>query len=343
MFPGMHGHLLILVIYIFISQFVVGAKIDTVFFQNGNKITGEVKIMENNLLDLSTDDAGRIKIEWDEIDSIYIKQRIRIEHADGRISFGTLKPSSTPKVAVLLTDDMTPITLEHINIVRITTDNIKFLARIDGKLSAGFSYTKASDLGRFNFAGDIIYRHNMNQIKLDYSILTEQKDEDRNQKQNGGMQYVRRLPKNWFLTNRVSAESNSELGLQLRTSYILGGGNNLIYSNFALMYIAGGLSTNRETTSDTATYNFEGVIALNISLFRYSSPKLSFDIKGNVYPSFNDWGRIRTYVESTLSWEVLSDFYIKWSFYHEFDNRPLNSTGPLSDWAIGLLGIEYKI
>lgn len=30
-------------------------KTDTVFFQNGNKITGEVKIMENNKLDLSTD------------------------------------------------------------------------------------------------------------------------------------------------------------------------------------------------------------------------------------------------------------------------------------------------
>lgn len=332
----------ILVILFFISQSIFGAKIDTVFFQNGNKITGEVKLMENNLLELSTDDAGTIKIEWDKIDSIYIQQRIRIEHSDGRVLFGILKPTSTPKVAVLLLDNMTPIALEHINVVRIIPDDIKFITRFEGKMSSGFSYTKASDLGRFNFAGNVMYRHNMNQVEMDYSVLTEQKNDSLNQKQNGGMQYIRLLPKKWFIINRLFAESNSELGLQLRTNYVLGGGNNLIYSNFSVLYIAGGLNTNRETTSDTATYNLEGAVSLKFSVFKYSFPKLSFDLKGTVYPSINDWGRIRTYVESTLSWEVLDDFYFKWSFYHDFDNRPLNSTGSLSDWAIGLLGIEYK-
>lgn len=328
--------------FVFISQIALAVKSDTVYFQNGNRITGEVKIMEKNLLELSTDDAGKIKIEWDKIDSIYIKQRIRIEHTDGRILFGTLKPTSKPKVAVFLLDDMTPIALEHINVVRITPDDVKFLTRLEGKMSSGFSYTKASDLGRFNFGGNIMYRHNMNQVEMDYSVLTEQKNENRHQKQNGGMQYIRLLPKKWFVVNRLFAESNSELGLQLRTNYVLGGGNNLIYSNYSIMYIAGGLLTNRETTTDTATYNLEGAISLKFSVFKYSSPKLSFDLKGTVYPSINNWGRIRTYVESTLSWEVFNDFYLKWSFYHEFDNRPLNTTGSLSDWAIGLFGIEYK-
>jgi hypothetical protein len=143
----MQKHVLILVISVFITQFVWGAKNDTVFFQNGNTITGEVKIMEHNLLELSTDKAGKILIEWNEIDSIYIKQRIRIEHSDGRVLFGTLKPTSKPKVAILLQDDMTPISLEHVNIATITPDRIKFLTRIDGKMSSGFSYTKASELG----------------------------------------------------------------------------------------------------------------------------------------------------------------------------------------------------
>ena len=65
--------------------------------------------MEHNLLELSTDDAGKIKIEWNEIDSIYIKQRMRVEHTDGRILFGTLEPTHTPKVAILKLDDGTSI------------------------------------------------------------------------------------------------------------------------------------------------------------------------------------------------------------------------------------------
>ncbi|MBA7533304.1 hypothetical protein ES705_25539 [subsurface metagenome] len=325
-----------------ISHSLYGAKIDTVYFQDGNKITGEVKIMENNLLELSTDDAGRIKIEWNNIDSIYIKQRMRIEHKDGRILFGTLSPTRTLKVAVLLLDDGTAISLEHINVIRITPDKLKFFTRLDGKVSTGFSYTKASDLAKLDFAGNVLYRHNLNQIEIDYTILlTEQSGREQTQNQNGGLQYLRLLQKKWFLFNRLSAESNSELGLKLRTNFALGGGNNLVYSNYSVLYFAGGLQANRETTADTATYNLEGVITSKFSAFKYSSPKLSFDLSGTVFPSFNNWGRIRTNVESTLSWEVFEDFYLKWSMYYTYDNRPLSKEGSKNDWAITLLGLEY--
>ncbi|TRX70643.1 DUF481 domain-containing protein [Carboxylicivirga sp. M1479] len=338
----MQKHKFLLVIFIFITQLVTAAKIDTVYFQNGNKITGEVKIMENNLLEFSTDDAGKIKIEWSEIDSIYIKQRIRIEHSDGRVLFGTLRPTRKPKVAILLKDDMTPLLLKHINIATIAPDDINFLTRFDGKISSGFSYTKASELGRFNFAGNILYRHNLNQFEINYSVLTERENENQNEKQNGGIHYIRLLPRKWFFISHLFAESNSELNLQLRTNCVLGFGNTLIYTNHSVMYVAGGLNTNRETTSDNSTFNLEGALSLNFTVYKYSSPELSFYFKGTVYPSINNFGRFRTNLESTLSWEVLNDLFFKWTFYHDFDNRPLNSDDPLSDWAIGLLGIEYK-
>ena len=41
--------------------------IDTVYFLNGNKITGDAIIMENTLLAIATDDAGKIKIELEEL------------------------------------------------------------------------------------------------------------------------------------------------------------------------------------------------------------------------------------------------------------------------------------
>ncbi|WP_282035779.1 DUF481 domain-containing protein [Saccharicrinis aurantiacus] len=217
-------------------------------------------------------------------------------------------------MAILVQDDKASILLKHLNIATISPDDLKFVNRLDGMVTSGFSYTKASELGRFNFAANLKYQHNLNQIEMDYSILTEQKNDSIKQKQNGGMQYIRLLKRKWFVINRLFAESNSELGLKLRTNYVLGFGNTLIYTNHSLMYIAGGLNTNRETTSDIATYNLEGAISLKYSVFKYSSPKLSLDFKGIVYPSINNWGRIRTYVESSLSWEVLEDFYFKWSF-----------------------------
>ena len=51
------GVLFFIVIY---SNSFAGEKIDTVYYQKGDRITGEVKSLDNNLLKLSTDDSGTI-------------------------------------------------------------------------------------------------------------------------------------------------------------------------------------------------------------------------------------------------------------------------------------------
>ena len=83
--------------HIFLLLFLAGfhlilsaQKIDTVFFQNGDKLTGEVKVLENNKLKLSTNDAGTVMVEWNKIDSVKILNSMRIEMADGRVMYGIL-------------------------------------------------------------------------------------------------------------------------------------------------------------------------------------------------------------------------------------------------------------
>jgi hypothetical protein len=34
---------------------------------------------------------------------------------------------------------------------------------------------------------------------------------------------------------------------------------------------------------------------------------------------------------------------LKWTFYYSYDSRPLSTTASKSDWAISLLGLEYKL
>ena len=65
-------------------------KIDTIFLQQGDRITGEVKSMENNYLRLSTHDVGTVKVEWNKIDSVKILTNMRVELVDGRIMYGIL-------------------------------------------------------------------------------------------------------------------------------------------------------------------------------------------------------------------------------------------------------------
>ena len=72
-------------------------KTDKVVLRNGNEITGEIKKLDLGKLEYSTDDIGRIYIEWDQIYRIASKDRFHIELPDGRAYFGSIEEASEDK------------------------------------------------------------------------------------------------------------------------------------------------------------------------------------------------------------------------------------------------------
>ena len=82
--------LFFILVAIFISCNIRAQKIDTIYFQNGDRVTAEVKSLENNQLKLSTDDAGTVNVEWNKIDSVKILNNMRIVLDDGKIMYGKI-------------------------------------------------------------------------------------------------------------------------------------------------------------------------------------------------------------------------------------------------------------
>src|SRR5262245_54526827 len=68
-------------------------KTDIVVLQNGDRFTGEVKGMAHGKLDYSTDDAGRISIEWDKVASLTSPHFFQVEVGSGIRYFGQLAPA----------------------------------------------------------------------------------------------------------------------------------------------------------------------------------------------------------------------------------------------------------
>jgi hypothetical protein len=79
------------------------------------------------------------------------------------------------------------------------------------------------------------------------------------------------------------------------------------------------------------------------AMFIYDDPEVSLDLDASLIPSINNPGRIRSNINSNLKWELFNDFFLKWTFYFSFDSRPLSESAEKSDWAISMLGIEYKL
>jgi hypothetical protein len=339
---GCRLYAVILYLLLFSGQ-LMAAKIDTIYFQNGDRITGEVKSMENNQVRLSTYDGGTIRIEWNKVDSVNILSNMRVVLRNGTILYGSLRPAGQLKGCFIWQTNGNPRQVQLDEIVEMTRLENRFLGRLEGSLSSGFSYVKASDVMQINLNGSVTYTAAKNQFNLYYDGIFTRESDYQTQRQNGGITFHRLLPRKYFLISSLSGENSSEQQLDLRTSAAIGVGNSIILNNTSHFFIAAGILGNREWSQGNTQFNLEGKVTLNYTIFIYDSPEVSLNMRGDLIPSINDPGRIRTQFDSNLRWEVFTDFFLKWTFFYSYDSRPLSSEAKKSDWAISLLGLEYKL
>ncbi len=78
------------------------AKTDLVTLANGDRITGEVKAIEQGRLVFSTDDLGTVRIEWDKVAQLVSRRTHEVELVDGTRHFGVLRAPPAEQVPVLL-------------------------------------------------------------------------------------------------------------------------------------------------------------------------------------------------------------------------------------------------
>jgi len=341
--PMKKAYIILVLTGIFASCNLMASKIDTIYFQSGDRITAEVKSLENNQLKLSTNDGGTINVEWNKVDSVKILNNMRIVLDEGEILYGKILPAGAPGQCSIWGSIGDPLVIELVRIVSLSPMKDKFVKRLDGSLSTGFSYVKASKLMQMNFDGSIEYQAEKNTISLSYNGIFTQDTIGKSQNQTGGATLFRLFPNNWFLVSSLYLESNSELQLDLRTTLALGGGNGIVNTNFSRLYAALGLQATREESSGDYQNNLEAFLVARYSVFIYDDPEVSFDLSGQIIPSLSSLGRVRTSIDSSLKWEIFSDFYLKWSFYFNSDSQPLSETAEKYDWAVTLLGLEYKL
>lgn len=317
------------------------SKIDTVYFQKGDRLTGEMLSLDKGILKLKTDDGGTVSIEWKNIDSLCILNPLRILKHNGGILYGQLFPSGKRQVCILLDENGQTSTIELQSIVELIKLEKRMLDRLTGTLSAGFSFIKATKVTQLDFSGNVQYKGEKTIFSANYNIVLTDDSESTTQRQTGGASFDRILPNNWSALGKLLAESNSEFELDLRSSVLTGLSYNFIRSNSQILQVGLGLSLNREFSGDLAQNNIEALAGLKYSLFILDSPKVSYNFEGYVLPGLNRFGRVRSDINTDLNWEIFKDFYLKGSLFYSFDNEPLSGVDIHADWGTSL-GFEFK-
>jgi hypothetical protein len=305
----------------------VAGNTDRLVMRNGDHITGEVKGLSYGKLDYSTDDAGRLSIEWDKVARLTSPNDFQVEVGSGIRYLGHLSVAGREGLLVVVETGRAD-TLRITDVVEISPISTGFVQRLMAYLDVGLTVAKANQATTFSLSGAVQYRGPMFGSQLKYDSYAQGQESVPTTTRN-----LARQSFSWFLARRWSAvgvvqlEQNDELDLDHR--FTGGGGmeRTLRHSNQMEVSAAAGLvgtqeqfRTVAEGTSDNT--NLEGLVAFNATAFRFDSPKLDFSLSFALFPSITDAGRVRGQGDVRLKYELFEDFNAGILVSDSFDSRP---------------------
>ena len=172
-------------------------KTDVITLDNGDHITGEIKSLEHAKLRISTDSLGTIYAEWDDIVSVTSRFEFEIELTDGSRYFGSIVKNTVGDQLLVSGRDQ-PRLLEMGRVIRITPIENSFLERLQGSLSFGYDFTKASDVTQFNFNANASHRTKNRAISMKAASVITDTDEETTERAELSFTLTRFRANRWF-------------------------------------------------------------------------------------------------------------------------------------------------
>lgn len=322
-----------------VPSLCIAQRTDLLVLKNGNHINGEIKKLEYGQLTYKTDDAGTITVKWKDVMKLKSSDSFELTTEEKYVFLGSLDTTANVReISLIIGQERIPLSMEKL--VRIVPIKQKFFSRFDGSINAGVNYSKGSDVLKWNIGADLTYRTFHDLLDFSgYSEITRQRFTDDTtgitRKQNLELVYARYFNQRWLVSGFTGAEQNTELGLKARVYLGAAGGKDVVYTNLQALSLLGGVVGNREyAESGGSTGNAEAVAILSYRIYKYSMPKVILTTTAQNFYSINNPGRIRLNADIRIDFELVDDFTIGFSNYHNFDNEPVSIGASQYDWGI---------
>ena len=221
-----------------------------------------------------------------------------------------------------------------------------FWQRVKGRIDFGFSYKTANNLLELSLSGTSNYRAEKWSSKIDFNIYFQSQDSVTTvTRRSIGFTGQRFFGHKWSGLGALSFEENSQLSLDLRTSFWGGSGLFVKQTNRAIAQVAGGLAVTNEkyTGEPQGQNNLELVLASELAYFRFATPETDISTSVEVFPNLTTLGRVRINLDFRFSYEILKDFTIGFTLYDNFDSQPPREGASKNDFGTELtVGWKYN-
>jgi len=298
---------------------------DRIHLRNGDVITGDIKELDRGKLRVKTLTMDTVQVNWVDIQSVDSDKYLRIEKADGSFSNGRIKKSDMTNELVVQ-DRGREVEVPILAVASIQPIRVQesFWRQLEGDLTAGIDYKKASDILLVNLSSNLRYKQEKYEIAVAANWNETSRTEDNNSSRADlSTTYTRFLENRWFWKASAGLERNEELGLNLRT--LVGGtaGKYLIRNPTLRFEVNAGLAGNwEERTDGTTTESAEGLIRSSLDIFKHTLPITRLSASINIFPGITESGRMRVNTNVTLRNEIIRSLFWDMSLYHTYDNRP---------------------
>lgn len=299
-------------------------KTDVVELSNGDRLTGEIKSLDQGLLQFKTDTMDTVYVKWEMIRALRTQQYLQVEMRSGQRHFGTASQEQAAHIELRDTGATTSQALPLADIVRIDPiEQGQLLDRLKGNFSVGYNYTKASEVETLTFSGELRSRTDLREWKLDGSGNITAQDGPNATVYDFSGSYSRFLARRKYYVGKLRFESNSELGLDLRTSLAGGLGYYLKQDAHQEWSVVGGLAANDEQYAGEPKRNsLDAIIGTSYSYYRFKPLNADIDFSLTLIPSLTESGRLRSDANLYVRWEIVDDLYFELSLYGNYDNQP---------------------
>jgi Protein of unknown function, DUF481 len=302
-------------------------KTDVVYMKNGDKITCEIRSLEQGQLTIKQEYANStVVLDWEKVDRIETQQPFVVIDTKGNAFNGEVFEKADENF-VTINGTITG-KIPHNEVVSIQETGETFVRRLQGSVDVGLNFAQSNAQKNLTLQGDVTYQATRNIAAFTASSqFTSQQKTDNTSETTVKSEYFHQLRKsNWYGGGIANFLSSSEQQVDLRSTFGGALAIRTIYTNKTNLSLIGALAYTLQkdaanTTSTASNHSLDAAAAIQYSTFRFDST--SFNTTVWVYPSLTSPGRVRMTINQDVYYKFYKDFYVRASFYSNYDNRPV--------------------
>jgi hypothetical protein len=221
--------------------------------------------------------------------------------------------------------------LDATNVVDIHQLGKTFTKRLRGDADLGLSFAKSNSQKNLTLQTDLGYQSVQYLFTLNTSsqFATQQQTNDTNETSVKTSGFKQLRDSNWYGGGIGNFLSSSEQQIDIRSTIGAAIARRQIFTNKTHLNFIGGLAFTNEkdsgiSSSPSRNNALDGALSMQYSTFRFDS--MTFNTSVWTYPSITSAGRVRMTLNQDIFYKFLSDFYVRVSFYDNYDNRPVVGT-----------------